>query len=252
MKFIDPHVHFNLEPLSKNFEFYYNKSKEEGVDKFINIGIDYETSLLAIEQAKQKEDIYIAVGYHPHDSEKYNKDKLISLLNEPKVIAIGEIGLDYYRNYSTKNIQLKAFEEQLKIAIEYDKYVIIHTREATKDTWEILNKYKDKLKGGILHCFAGDVDFALDLIKSDFKVAVCGNITYNKKLQKAVLSIPIESLIIETDSPFLTPEPIRKKNRVNYSGNLLYTLKFLADLLKIEEEKLADILYKNTLQFFLN
>ena len=199
--------------------------------------------------SKKYKNVFPAVGIHP-ESAKDNIDKIEELekiINKEKVIAIGEIGLDYYYGKENKDIQIKLFEEQLKIAEKYNLPVIIHSREATQDTISILKKYKVK---GIIHCFSGSTETAKEYIKMGYLLGVNGIVTFknSKNIKEVLKNIGLSSIVLETDCPFLTPEPFRKyKNEPKY---VLTVAKFLSMFFDKDLQEIEKITTNNVLSIF--
>jgi len=251
MKYIDTHVHFNLEPLIKNYQEIYENSLKANIVAMICIGIDKESSMIAINQSKELDKLYSAIGYHPCDVHKYSDedfDELLSLRTS-KTVAIGEIGLDYYWDTSTKALQKEVFIKQIEKAIEIDLPVIIHTRDASDDMMSILDKYAGKLRG-LFHCFPGDEEFAKWITeKMKMSLALCGNVTFkNSKIINSLVDIDISKIVFETDSPYLSPVP--KRGKQNNPENVKYISEFFANYNSINSKELADIAVKNIFELF--
>lgn len=190
-------------------------AREKGVNRIITIGVDLESCKKSIDIAERFDNVYTAIGFHPHDSKKM-KEEEISLLEDmiahPKNVAIGEIGLDFYYNHSNPEIQKEAFRKQLDLANKYDLPIIIHDRDAHQDTIKILLE-KARGKKVVLHCFSGDIQMAKWCVEEGFYFGIGGVITFKNAhtLAKVVQEIPLESILLETDSPYLTPHPFRGK-----------------------------------------
>ncbi|MCX7798169.1 MAG: YchF/TatD family DNA exonuclease [Melioribacter sp.] len=212
--FIDTHAHLFYPNFNGEVDQVIQRAKEANVDVIIVPATDLISSQQAIELSEKYENIYATVGIHPHDTKDWN-DRIINKLEElaknKKVIAIGEIGLDYYYDFSPKEIQIKAFEEQIELALKLKKPIIVHNREATDDIMKIARKYKDSGLRAQFHCFSGSLKDAKELIEMHHLISFTGNITFNKaeNLRKIVSNISIESMLLETDSPFMTPVPHR-------------------------------------------
>lgn len=244
--FIDTHAHI----LS---EYYENKSEvikravENGIVRIINNGCDGESNKEVIENLSKE--VYGAIGIHPEAVDKYTDEDIAFIkenIKNPKIVAIGEIGLDYYYTKENKEEQKKLFELQLAIAEEENIPVIIHSREATEDTINILKKYKVH---GVIHSFSGSYETALIYIKMGFKLGINGVITFkNAKLKEVVARLPLDSIVLETDSPYLSPVPLRGKQ--NESKNIIYIAEFVAELFGIELPFLAEVTNKNALCIF--
>ncbi|MYF99048.1 TatD family deoxyribonuclease [Candidatus Poribacteria bacterium] len=218
---IDSHTHLQVSQYNKDRDAVLKRAQTAGVATILIIGIDLETSLSAIELAEKHENLFATVGMHPHDAKKLTPDVLKAfreLLNHPKVIALGEIGLDYYRNLSPPEIQKDAFKKQLDIAEEMEMPIIIHNRDAYMDILPILEARQGKIKG-VLHCFTGDVELMERSVEIGFHIGIGGIVTYpNAKEMQAVASkVPSDRLLIETDCPWLAPQFRRgKRNEPSY------------------------------------
>lgn len=246
--YIDTHCHLSREDYD-DIDKVIEENKEAGVDKIVVSGCSRE-SIEEVISLKDKYDmVYVTIGYHPDNADIATKDDLDylkSLLSEKKIIGIGEIGLDYYYTKENRDKQIWLFESQLKIAEAFNLPVVIHSRDATMDTINILKKYKVK---GIIHCFSGSLETANIYIKMGFLLGIGGVVTFkNSKLKDVVKEVPISSIVLETDSPYLTPVPYRGK--VNSSKYLEYTAKFISMIKNISVLELAEITSKNASSLF--
>ena len=190
-------------------------ARQQGVDKIITIGVDIESCKKNISIAERFDNIYTAIGFHPHDSKKMKEEEIFlleELLTHPKNVAIGEIGLDFYYNHSTPQVQKEAFRRQIDLANKYDLPIIIHDRDAHDDTIKILAE-KARGRKVVLHCFSGDINMAKWCVGEGFYFGIGGVVTFKNAhtLSKVVQEIPLKSILLETDSPFLTPHPYRGK-----------------------------------------
>lgn len=233
----DTHAHLDM---VENFEEEISK-----LDYILTIGCDKEEIHKAIEIAGRYENVYASIGYHPYDINDISLEEVENLkqLINPKVVAIGETGLDYYRDKTPKDRQKLFFEKHIEISIELGLPIVVHSREANIDTMDILEHYKkDK---GILHCFGGDklmLKRALDL---GFYISFAGNITYPKadNLREMIKYVPVDRLLLETDSPYLAPQKVRgKPNRPSY---IFYTLEFVSNLLNKSPSQIEEITDNN-------
>lgn len=249
MYLTDTHAHLNMGVFLDDRDKIIERAHKENVKYIVNVGYDIESSQESLYLSKDYESIYVAVGIHPHNAKNVEKGyigKLRDLAKNDKVKAIGEIGLDYYRDISPRDLQREIFIEQLELAVSLDLPVIIHQREAERDVISIINSYKKRLKGGIFHAFSGVEEFLSDYIDIDFYYGIGGVITYKNanKLRNIVKKLPIERLLVETDCPYLTPVPFRgKRNEPSF-------IKFIRDhlslVLGISIDEVNNILYKNT------
>ncbi|MDD2496775.1 MAG: TatD family hydrolase [Desulfitobacteriaceae bacterium] len=212
----DTHAHLNDEKFAEDLPQVVERAVQAGVTRVANIGFDVPSSVLAVKIAKQYPGMYAVIGVHPHDAKTLNKEalfKLEILAREPQVVAVGEIGLDYYYDLSPREVQKKAFREQIHLAKELKKPVVIHDRDAHSDTMEILKEEKAGEYRGIIHCFSGSWEMARQCMFLGFYIALGGPVTFanaNKLLDIARL-VPLDRLLIETDSPYLSPHPFRGK-----------------------------------------
>lgn len=219
--FIDSHAHIQLSQFNPDREEVILRSSGSNVSNILVIGFNLETSLGAVELADRYNQVYATVGMHPHDATDLTPDVLNTfrdLLSHPKVVALGEIGLDYYRNLSPKEIQKNAFEKQLDLAEDSGMPIIIHNRDAYMDILPILEARKGKVKG-VLHCFIGNIDLMHRSLDVGFFIGIGGIVTYPnaKDVQQVAKEVPIDRLLIETDCPWLTPQFRRgKRNEPAY------------------------------------
>jgi len=247
MKIFETHAHLDFEDYNKDRDLVLKNAAKAGVEKIINIGIDEPTSINSIQMAKKYPQIYASVGYHPSTAQSFDEKVIYELAKKDKVVAIGEIGLDYYRNYNPKEMQLKVFERQVEIAMELNIPIIIHDREAHDDCYNILKKHNaDKV---VFHCFSGDTVFAEKVLKEGWFISITGVITYkNSDLDQVVRILPKDRFFIETDCPYLTPVPHRgKRNTPEY---LPYIVQKISDILRIPPNMVAEQTFNNACKFF--
>ncbi len=217
--YIDTHCHLSKDDYD-DISNVVKENRENGIDKMVISGCSKESIKEAMEYAREYDNIYVTIGYHPEEVDKVNKDDLLALdkllgQGHKKIVGVGEIGLDFHYDKDKKNEQINLFEQQLKLAEKWDLPVVIHSRDATMETINCLKKFNVK---GIIHCFGGSLETAKIYIKMGFKLGIGGIITFkNSNLYKVVQEIGIENIVLETDSPYLTPEPYRgKKNSSKY------------------------------------
>ena len=250
---IDSHCHLDHEPLLENLNEIIIRSKEVGITKLLTIC----TTLDSFEKIKTiiKKDkmIYGTYGIHPHETEKNKIEKqtiVEAVKKNNKIIGIGETGLDFFYSHSNKERQIDSFKSHIEASIDLNKPIIIHSREAEKETFDILNSYKNSNLKILMHCFTGSVEFSKKLLTLDAFFSASGIITFKNSLnlQDTFKNIPIEKLLIETDSPFLAPIPMRgKKNEPSF---IKYTLEKLSSLRKINVEKMSNITTDNFNRLF--
>lgn len=216
--YIDTHCHLYKEYYN-NIDEVIDESKENGVIRLIINGCDMKTNIEALELANKYDEVYVAIGFHPTELDDFNDECITWLenhVNDKKVVAIGEIGLDYHYDNTDKDKEEYAFRKQLDIAKKYNKPVIIHIRDAIGDTFQILKEYN--LKGSI-HAYSGSFEMANEFIKLGYMIGVGGVVTFKnaKNIKEIINRIPLEYILLETDSPYLTPEPYRgHKNSPKY------------------------------------
>ncbi len=244
---IDTHCHIFKE-YYENINEILNEAKQNGVDKIINNGTNYETNLECLEFKEKYPENYIALGFQPEELNGLTDEKFkIIEKNIEKIIAIGEIGLDYYYSKDNKDIQIQIFEKQIELALKYNKPIIVHSRKAFDDTYKILKKYKG-IKG-IIHCFSGTLEQANKYIELGFKLGIGGVLTFkNSKLQDIIREIDLNNLVLETDSPYLTPEPFRGK--INGPKNIKIICKKIAEIKEISPNYVEQIINNNVSSLF--
>ena len=250
---IDSHCHLDHEPLYENLSAVINRSKEIGITKLLTICTTFE-SFENIKTIVEKDKmIYGTYGIHPHETvnNKVDKQTIIRSVNEnEKIIGIGETGLDFFYNYSDREKQISSFKAHIEASIELNNPIIIHSRDAEEETFEILNSYKNKNLKILMHCFTGSLEFSKKLQTLDAFFSASGIITFKNStdLQNTFKTIPLEKLLIETDSPFLAPIPMRgKKNEPSF---IKYTLEKLSNLKETTVEKMSKITTDNFNKLF--
>lgn len=245
--FTDSHCHLFNEYYGDINEIL-DSSKNNNVTKVISDATSLETCKEMLELSKN-DMVYITLGIHPEEANNYNKEDLSFIeenLSNPKVIAVGEIGLDYHYDGYDKEKQIELFEMQLRLAEKYNMPVVIHSRDATKDTIDTLKKHS---LAGVIHSFSGSVETAKEYIKMGYKLGINGVITFkNAHLKDTIKEIGIDHIILETDSPYLTPHPYRgKRNEPSY---VLEIARFISDYLNIPLEKVSEITQSNIKDIF--
>ena len=207
-----------------------------------------KSSYSSVKLAEEYAGIYAAVGLHPDAADEIDRiEEIRRLCDNKKVVAVGEIGLDYHYEEHSRDIQKKAFEEQLKLAAELDMPVVIHSRDAWEDTMELLRKYRPK---GVMHCFSGSAEIAREIVTMGMYVGFTGVVTFKnaKKALKALEAVPLDRLLVETDCPYMAPEPNRGKR--NYSGYLPYTVAAMAAVKGVSPDEMAEITAENAERLF--
>jgi TatD DNase family protein len=240
---VDTHCHLDMLPQEDLIE------SVKGLDALLTIGCDKEEIKKAVEIGNSYENVFVAVGYHPYDVSDIDDNDLQDLENlinsNEKIVAVGECGLDFYRDKTPKDKQEYFFKKQIEIAKRLKKPIIIHSRSAERDTERILSEYLPLEASGIMHCFGGDerlLDFSLE---AGFYISFAGNVTYPKadNLRALLRKVPLDRLLLETDSPFLSPQQVRGTQ--NKPTNIYYTLEYVSKLLGIDKDELEKILDEN-------
>ncbi|MGE5843214.1 MAG: TatD family hydrolase [Deltaproteobacteria bacterium] len=249
---IDSHAHLDMDDFDADRDDVIERAVNGGVTRVVTIGVDLASSIKAIEIAKKYHFIYATVGYHPHNADGVDAgdlEKLRALVSDPKVVAWGEIGLDFFRRHSPPEKQVKAFERQLDIASEQSLPVIIHDRDAHADLVRILKSRKRQYRG-VIHCFSGNYSLAMTLIEMGFSISFPGTVTYKNAAaaQEVAGRIPLERLLVETDCPYLTPEPLR--GRRNEPLYVRHTAEKIAQLRQMDFKELAHATSANAVRLF--
>ena len=253
---IDSHCHLDHDPLFTNLKQVIINSKKEGIDKILTICTTLQSFENIIKIIKYDNMIYGTFGIHPHETSNniLESNEIKKSVNDnEKIIGVGETGLDFYYNNSDKDSQIRSFKNHIEAAIDLEIPLIVHSRSAENDTYSILKKYYQKKKLKILmHCFTGSTDFARKMLSLDAMFSASGIITFKNslELQSTFKEIPLDKLLIETDSPFLAPVPMRgKKNEPSF---IKYTLKKLSELKDVDKKKLDKITTDNFNNLFFN
>ena len=252
---IDSHCHLDHEPLLSDLSNVIERSKKVGIKKLLTISTSYESFNRIIQIIEQDEIIYGTIGIHPHETteNKITSDFIVKNLSiYPKIIGIGETGLDFYYNNSDKNDQIISFKQHIEASITTNVPLIIHSRAAEDETFNILNDYKDLNLKILMHCFTGSTDFAKKLLKLNAFFSASGIITFKNslELQETFKFLPLDKILIETDSPFLAPVPNRgKKNEPSFID---YTAQKLADIKNISKSDLVNFTTDNFNKLFFN
>ncbi|MEH7380124.1 TatD family hydrolase [Bacillus sp. JJ1533] len=250
---IDTHAHLNAIQYQDDLDEVIDRALTVGVEKIVVVGFDRETITRAIELADQYEFIYATVGWHPVDAIDMTDEDLKwieELSAHPKVVALGEMGLDYHWDKSPKDIQKEVFRKQIALAKKVKLPIIIHNREATADIIEILQEENASEVGGIMHCFTGSIEVAKQCIDMNFYISFGGPVTFKnaKKPKEVAAEIPLDRLLIETDCPYLTPHPFRgKRNEPSY---VKYVAEQIAELKGVSFEEIAQKTSDNAKRFF--
>jgi len=249
----DTHTHVNADQFEGEEDAVLARAKEAGVSKMIVVGFDAKTIKRAMKLVETHDFLYAAVGWHPVDAIDMTDDDLNwieELASHPKVVAIGETGLDYYWDKSAKDVQKKVFRQQIQLAKKVKLPLIIHNREATDDVIEILKQEGADEIGGVMHCFSGTLEQAKTCIDLNFYISFAGPVTFKnaKPLQEVAREVPLERMLIETDCPYLAPHPFRGKR--NEPAYVRYVAQQIAQLKNKSFEEIAAITFENASQLF--
>jgi TatD DNase family protein len=254
MELIDTHCHLTFEDLARDIDGVLARSRTAGVTGWITVGTDPQENQKAIEFAERFENLYAAIGIHPHDAKNVNAgtiEDLKKIAQHEKVVAIGETGLDYHYDFSPREQQKNVFAEHLKIAAELRLPVIIHCREAFDETIRILEEYGIAVDKVVFHCFSGSSEQARIVLDRGFYISFTGVVTFkNARIkQEAARIVPLDRLMLETDCPYMSPEPMRKQ-KVNEPALLVHTARFLAELKQMDLEDFARAVTATSRAFF--
>ncbi len=252
---IDSHCHLNYEPIYSSLDEVIARANNQGIEYLLTISTEDKSFGIILDILDRYKCVYGSYGIHPHEAKKHREIKsaniLTNLKKNKKIIGIGETGLDFYYNHSEKNDQIACFNEHIEASIASDLPLIIHTRAAEHETYEILKKAKNRKDLKILiHCFTGSKDFAFKLLDLGAFISASGIITFKKSFELASIfqKIPNDKILVETDAPYLSPEPLRGKS--NEPSHIVNTIKFLANLKKMSSDKFSEITTKNFFRLF--
>ena len=248
---IDTHIHLDDSCYDKDRDTLITQAGEEGIDYIITVASDLESSKRCVRLAEEFSSLYVAVGIHPHEAKTVDEDiylQLNELAKGKKVVAIGEIGLDYHYHHSPREVQRKVFRNQMRVAKELGLPVIIHHREALPEAIELVKK--EGIKEGVFHCFSGSLQQAEEVISLGFYVSVAGPVTFKnaKSLRELVRKLPLDRLLIETDGPYLSPHPLRGKR--NEPAYLKYIAEKIAELKNLSLDEIARRTTENAKRLF--
>lgn len=244
----DSHAHLDDTKFNDDREAVIGDMRQKGVSYITNIGYDLDSSRRSLVLAKRYPFIYATVGVHPHDVENLTENdilELAELAKDEKAVAIGEIGLDYYYDNSPRDLQRKWFERQVQLALDLGMPIAVHNRESNEDCMKILKKFDIKKIGGIMHCYSGSAEMAKEVVKLGMNISFAGPITFknNRRGVETVQQIPLEHILIETDCPYLAPEPLRGTR--NDSRNVRLVAEKIAEIKGISFEEVAKITTEN-------
>jgi len=254
MELFDTHCHLSFEPLCQEVPAILQRSRDAGVKSWITVGTDIKDSEKAVALAEQFENLYAAIGLHPHEAQSLTAEalnRLRQLAENPKVVAIGETGLDFHYNFSKQPDQIRAFVAQLKLAAELNLPVIVHSRNAFEQTMELLQQYGPADRPVVLHCFSGSAEQLRQVLARGYYVSFTGLVTFKNAsgVREAARQVPLDRLMLETDCPYMSPEPMRKQ-KINEPALMVHTARYLAELKAVELEQLAEATTANARSFF--
>ncbi len=252
--FVDSHCHLEMDNYDEDRKAVIEKSVQEHLRYILTVGTEEAHFDKVIEIIDTYPAVYGALGIHPHNSSDYSPavaERIRRLAGHPKIVGYGEIGLDLFKNYSPKEVQIKAFTEQLEMAQELRLPVIVHSRDAKEETYTILKRLHRNGNGGVIHCYSYNLEYARKFLDMGFYVSIPGTITYKntEELIKVVQYIPDDRVLAETDAPFLTPRPHRGKRNVPYYVKL--TIEKMAALRGKDKEELGSMICDNFVRLFL-
>jgi TatD DNase family protein len=251
---IDTHAHLVFEPLINDIDAVLQRSIDAGVTRWINVGTNIEENKKSITLAEKYDNLYTAVGIHPHGAKDITADSLAELeklARHQKVVALGETGLDFHYNFSEPVIQKELFKMHLLLAAKLNLPVIIHSRQAFDDTVAILERWGTGVEKVVFHCFTGTADQAKVILDKGWYISFTGVVTFKNAndVREAAKVVPLDRIMLETDCPYMTPEPMRKQ-KVNEPALMIHTAKFLADLKGVTFEELAAVTTTTARIFF--
>ena len=249
----DTHAHYDDEAFNEDREKLIDEISRSEIKKIVNVGANLATSRNSVDLSEKYDFFYAAVGVHPDDAAEVTDEgieRLRELAKGKKVVAVGEIGLDYYWNKENSDLQKTAFKRQIELARELSLPIIVHSRDAAADTMDILHETDAGKLGGVIHCFSYSPEIALESVKMGFYIGIGGVVTFKnaKKIKESVEAIPLEKIVLETDCPYLAPDPFRGKR--NSSLYLEYVVKEIARLKGIDENTVMEQTFKNALNMY--
>lgn len=251
--FIDSHAHLDMEQFDSDRDEVIQRALSADVGQVVTVGIDVRSSLKAISLAENYPPVFAAVGIHPHNADVVDRKdlkRIESISAEKKVVAIGEMGLDFYRNLSSRDNQRKRFKQQLDIAMRCNLPVVVHAREAHEEVLEILSSFEGGGLRGVIHCFSSDIGLAEAFIEMGYFISIPGTVTFANAslMHEVVAAIPLDTMLLETDSPYLSPIPYR--GRRNEPSRVVHTAQKVADIRGITLDEVAIQTSKNARRLF--
>ena len=249
MTLIDTHAHIYYEDYSERIDNVVQSARDNGVEKIISVGVDLQSSEECIKLAEKYDSVYATCGIHPHEADKAQRRYLYELeqfYEHPKVVAVGEIGLDYHYDFSERKTQRKIYHEQLEMANSLHLPAVVHCRESDDDILRGIQESDQK--SGVIHCFASNLDFAEKILKTGFYLSFTGLITFVKEIEEVVREVPLNKMMVETDSPYLSPKPHRGKK--NEPAFVVHVAEKIAELKEISLDEVAEITTETAYSLF--
>lgn len=253
MNIFDTHTHLNIENFTGREDEELALAKELGVTRHNVVGFDRPTIKRALELAEQYPEIYSTIGWHPTEAGSYTQeaeDLIVSHLHDSKVIALGEIGLDYHWMEDPKEVQIEVFKRQIQLSKDHDLPFVVHTRDALEDTYEVIKEVGVGSRGGIMHSYSGSLEMAQRFVDLGMMISFSGVVTFKKALdvQEAAAQLPLDKILVETDAPYLAPVP--KRGRENKTAYTRYVVDKIAELRGLTVEEVAQATYQNAMKLF--
>lgn len=253
LQIFDTHTHLNIDDFAGREDEELALAKELGVTCHNVVGFDQATIKRALELAEQYPEIYATIGWHPTEAGSYRQeveDMIVSHLHDSKVVALGEIGLDYHWMEDPKEVQIDVFKRQIQLSKDHDLPFVVHTRDALEDTYEVIKEAGVGPRGGIMHSYSGSLEMAQKFVDLGMMISFSGVVTFKKALdvQEAAQHLPLDKILVETDAPYLAPVP--KRGRENRTGYTRYVVDKIAELRSLTAEEVADATYQNAMKVF--
>ncbi|MEE1185999.1 MAG: TatD family hydrolase [Acutalibacteraceae bacterium] len=247
LSIIDTHIHYDDDMYANDVDLLLEKVHQYGVSRIITSGTGNITNKKAVELAEKYDYVYATVGLHPELIDDNSQINIEQYLKHPKVVAVGEIGLDYHYRDDNKDVQKALFEQQIELAIKYNMPIVVHDRDAHNDTMQILNKYKPK---GTVHCYSGSVEMAREIVKLGMFLGIGGVVTFKnaRKTVEVVEQIPLDNIVLETDGPYLAPPPYRGKR--NHSAFISLVAQRIAEIKKTSIKQVLDVTSQNAINLY--
>ena len=253
IKIFDTHTHLNVDNFAGKEQEEVDFAAELGVVKMNIVGFDKATIKKSLALSEQYDQLYSTIGWHPTEAGSYTQDiedMIVSQLGNPNVVALGEIGLDYYWMEDSKEVQIEVFKRQIALSKEYNLPFVVHTRDAIEDTYEIIKEVGVGPCGGIMHSYSGSLEMAQKFVELGMMISFSGVVTFKKALdvQEAAQYLPLDKILVETDAPYLAPVP--KRGRENRTGYIRYVVDKIAELRGLTSEEIARVTYDNAMRIF--